>query len=86
MKPASILYELRELRDSWRKQSFSYTNEQQKRYNELLELRRARVKEFFDTDGNLFPTKLTKSEQTTGQTVVALDNVEKQVEKTDQIN
>ena len=50
MKPASILYELRELRDSWRKQSFSYTNEQQKRYNELLELRRARVKEFFDTD------------------------------------
>ena len=50
MKPASILYELRELRDTWRKQSFSYTIEQQKRYNELLELRRARVKEFFDTD------------------------------------
>ena len=50
MKPSTILYELRELRDSWRKQSFSYTNEQQKRYNELLELRRARVKEFFDTD------------------------------------
>ena len=43
-------------------------------------------KEFFDTDGNLFPTKLTKTSQTTGQTVVALDNVEKQVEKTDLIN
>ena len=50
MKPASILYELRELRDSWRKQSFSYTNEQQKRYDELLVLRRKRVKEMVDND------------------------------------
>ena len=29
MKPAAILYELQELRDTWRKQSFSYTVEQQ---------------------------------------------------------
>ncbi len=50
MKPATILYELRELKDSWRKQSFKYTSEQQKKYDELVKLRRARVKEFFDTD------------------------------------
>ena len=48
MKPATVLYELRELRDSWRKQSFKYTSEQQKKYDELLKLRRARVKEMLN--------------------------------------
>ena len=50
MKPATILYELRELRDSWRKQSFKYTSEQQKKYDELLKLRRERVKEMYAND------------------------------------
>ena len=45
MKPALILKELRELNEAWRRQSFSYTNEQKKRYDELTELRRERVKE-----------------------------------------
>ncbi len=47
MKPALILKELRELKESWRKQSFSYTNEQKKRYDELLKLRRERVQEMY---------------------------------------
>ena len=36
---------MNELKEAWRRQSFKYTNEQQKRYDELLVLRRARVKE-----------------------------------------
>ena len=36
---------MKKLREDWRKQSFVLTNEQQKRYDELLKLRRARVKE-----------------------------------------
>ena len=50
MKPALVLKEMRELRESWRKQGFSYNVEQQKRYNELLKLRHERVKWFHDND------------------------------------
>ena len=46
MKPALVLKEMKELRESWRKQGFSYNVEQQKRYDELLKLRRKRVKWF----------------------------------------
>ena len=48
MKPATILYELRELKEARRKQSFKYTVEQQKKYDNLLELRRTRVKEMLN--------------------------------------
>ena len=50
MKPALVLKELAELKESWRKQGFSYTVDQQKRYDELLKLRRERVKWFYDND------------------------------------
>ena len=50
MKPALVLKEIRELKVAWRRQSFKYTNEQQKRYDELLKLRRERVKEMYDRD------------------------------------
>ena len=50
MKPAAILYELQELRDTWRKQFFSYTPEQQKEFDKLMSLRRERVKWFYDND------------------------------------
>ena len=50
MKPALVLKEMKELRESWRKQSFHFTTEQQKRYDELLKLRRKRVKWFHDND------------------------------------
>ena len=47
MKPALILKELRELKEAWRRQNFSYTSEQQKKHDELLKLRRERVKEMY---------------------------------------
>jgi hypothetical protein len=50
MKPALVLKEMRELKEAWRRQAFKYTNEQQKRYDELLTLRRARVKEMYAND------------------------------------
>tara|TARA_B100000131_G_C17898419_1_gene525346 strand:+ start:496 stop:678 length:183 start_codon:yes stop_codon:yes gene_type:complete len=50
MKPALVLKEMRELREAWRRQSFKFTNEQQKKYDELLKLRRERVKEMYDRD------------------------------------
>ena len=45
MKSSAVLKEMFELKEAWRRQSFVLTNEQQKRYDELLILRRARVKE-----------------------------------------
>ena len=50
MKPSQILKEMRELREIWRKQGFSYSVEQQKRFDQLLKLRRERVKWFHDND------------------------------------
>ena len=50
MKPALVLKEMKELRESWRKQGFHYNTEQQKRYDELLKLRRERVKSFYAND------------------------------------
>ena len=48
MRQSQVLKELAELRESWRKQSFSYTAEQQKQYDKLIQLRRERVKYFYD--------------------------------------
>ena len=48
MRPSDVLKQLAELRESWRKQSFSYTTEQQKQYDTLIQLRRERVKYFHD--------------------------------------
>ena len=64
MKPAAILYELKELRDTWRKQFFSYTPEQQKEFDKLMSLRRERVKYFYDN--NL----VWKGPSTAGKTTV----------------
>ena len=50
MRPSEVLKQLAELRESWRKQSFSYTTEQQKQYDNLIQLRRERVKYFYDND------------------------------------
>jgi hypothetical protein len=48
MKSAEILYQLQELRQTWRKQSFVFSVEQQKTYDRLSQLRRDRVKEMYD--------------------------------------
>jgi len=48
MKPSEVLKKMRELRESWRKQGFSYTKDQQVEYDRLRQLRRERVKYFYD--------------------------------------
>ena len=52
MKPSTVLYEMRDLRKEWRKQLFKFTNEQQRKYDDLLVLRRARVKEMLNSSGD----------------------------------
>lgn len=41
---------LKELRDTWRRQDFRFTKEQQAEYDMLLNARRERVKYFYDND------------------------------------
>ena len=50
MTPAEVLKQLKELKEEWRNQSFKYTPEQQKEYDRLIQLRRERVKYFYDND------------------------------------
>ena len=50
MRPAEVLKQMKELREAWRKQGFSYTKEQQEEYNRLLKLRRKRVAYFTAND------------------------------------
>lgn len=45
MKSAQVLAEIRDLNIEWRRQDFQFTSQQQTRYNELLVLRRKRVRE-----------------------------------------
>ena len=49
MKPSEVLKQMRELREAWRKQGFSYTRDQQAEYDKLLQLRRERVSMFIKT-------------------------------------
>jgi len=46
MKSHEIMNQLQELREIWRKQDFIFTEGQQKTYDNLLSLRRERVKQF----------------------------------------
>ena len=48
MKPSEVLKQMKELREAWRKQGFSYTREQKAEYDKLLQLRRERVRYFLD--------------------------------------
>ena len=50
MKPSEILKQLKELRETWRKQGFSYTREQQAEYERLRQLRYKRVAYFREND------------------------------------
>ena len=47
MKSSQVLKELRSLREAWRKQSFSYSRDQQERYDHLVKLRRERVSSLY---------------------------------------
>ena len=48
MKPSEVLKQMKELKETWRKQSFSFTSSQQAEYRRLLGLRRERVKYLYD--------------------------------------
>ena len=50
MKPSEILKQLNALREEYRRQSFTYTQEQQKEFDRLMKLRRERVKSFYKDD------------------------------------
>ena len=50
MRPPEVIKQLNELRESWKNQSFTYTKEQQIKYDQLIKLRRERVKYFHDND------------------------------------
>ena len=50
MRPSQILKRLNELRQTYREQTFKFTEQQQKEYDNLKEVRRERVKYFYDND------------------------------------
>ena len=50
LRPAQVLKRMTELRELWRKQNFVFSKEQQKEYDNLKQLRRERVKYFYDND------------------------------------
>ena len=50
MKPAEIVYQLRELQDTWRKNNFNLNEGQQVTYDKLLQLRRERVRFFYNNN------------------------------------
>ena len=47
MRPAEVLKQLKELRETLSKHSFSFNKEQKAEYDKLLALRRERVKYFY---------------------------------------
>ena len=50
MRPSQVLKRLNELRVSYREQTFKFTEQQQKEYDNLKQVRRERVKYFYDND------------------------------------
>ena len=50
MRPSQVIKRLNELRVIYREQVFKFTSEQQKEYDNLKEVRRERVKYFYDND------------------------------------
>ena len=47
MNSSKVVKDLMSLKETYRKQNFSYTAEQQEQYKELLKLRRARVQQLY---------------------------------------
>ena len=48
MRPAEVLKQLKELREAYRRQNFSFTREQKMDYEKLRKLRHERVKFIYD--------------------------------------
>ena len=50
MRPSQVLKRLNELRKVYQEQTFKFTSEQQKEYDNLKQIRRERVNYFYDND------------------------------------
>ena len=50
MSYASVLYEMQAIREEWRRNDYTYSEGQKDRYDFLLEVRRARVAQFYADD------------------------------------
>jgi len=46
----NVLHHLKELRETWKRQDFRYTKDQQEQYDMLIAARRERVRYFYDND------------------------------------
>ena len=46
----NVLPHLKELRETWKRQDFTFTKQQQEEYDLLITARRERVKYFYDND------------------------------------
>jgi len=46
----TVLQEMKELKETFKRQHFMFTPEQKQRYEALLLIRRARVKHFYEND------------------------------------
>jgi hypothetical protein len=64
MRPAEVLKQLKQLREEYRRQSFSYTKEQRAEYDRLLVMRRERVKSFYE-DGRVSKGKTKQNVEVT---------------------
>tara|TARA_Y100001936_G_scaffold203035_1_gene205901 strand:- start:39 stop:245 length:207 start_codon:yes stop_codon:yes gene_type:complete len=64
MRPAEVLKQLAEMRQTYKDQGFSYNKEQQGQYDKLLQLRRKRVNEFIKS-GRVSKGGLRKKEEPT---------------------
>ena len=60
MKPAEVLYQMREMRDTWREQDFRFTNDQQAKHDDLKAHRQERIKYFYDNNLVQKGPKVTK--------------------------
>ena len=50
MNSSEVLHEIRDLKDTWRKQNFVFTSTQQSKFDDLLEQRRNIVKSYYKND------------------------------------
>jgi hypothetical protein len=56
----NVLPHIREMKETWRRQDFTFTKQQQEEYDLLIAARRERVKYFYDND---MVCKMSKSAQ-----------------------
>lgn len=56
----NVLHHLNELKETWRNQNFSFTKDQQERYDMLIQARRERVRWFYETGRVHVGPKVTK--------------------------